>query len=953
MKRALAERAKQSAALPSSSGNGPLLQVPVQAPSMGSSSSGVGDPSSPRTKPLSSDAYKQDHGRPLKIPRRADAGPEVTNSIGSKHSSTGSPTSALSQAASAMQSESRGANNDVVRQRAEAVPSSNPPVKSRSAAAANRSATPSSSVPSSAGMKRQRPSSQPRVPYPVPSDDEAEDNQQNSFFLKHQNRALASELKSLQHQLTLLEDEREYRRNQCRIASQALNSLQATWTQMETELQQPQQALARPADRDAASYVQQDGPMSTGNGSKVEIVGALFDALAALATTPPPDNLGQDNGEQEEDDDDDDENDEEGRPQRRRNGNYELDPAEKQQLDDLSNISWNILQRANTLEEWIRSVLQKMTSTASAAADGDKGGVSLSSDQRALIKEVGVLRGQSREYKIQIAELAKARDDTAKSERKVRRSIYRLSTGRVKIEQVLKDMDKGDEDGTLAAEARMEAMMEEKGTVSSSSQFDATANTSHDDQMCGVKSESGDPAEMHRVRSQLEELERQLGARDTSIEELQSRLTEKEQRINLLCSKEISDADAEKVEDHQKTQKRLEQVEAELADVQERLKETRENWAKARGDANHALKTLDELHAKQEKRWAELTCVGDQADNNSDEINIPLNVESVDQARKIIELDHKLKQALENVRQADSVRQNLKEALAMNSALQGKLDEIKGKYAALQAGRSNSSSNKSSSESTNHSSSREKSSERSESSSKSEKLHRENRRMRKEIAALSASKDSAKAKLERVEKERDLLNETNSRLLRQSAEKDDMNAKSLSTILHLKNMTDSLTEGKKSLEQQLKSSGQLALAARLATNSKAKVAEEVVKEKKALEEKLRECEERNQSLKKELESTVSEWSQADTNISSLNSQLSKARKRSDELVSEMEREQRERRKLQDSLDVAVKKAGDATEKLNEMSKRDAANGGGGGGGSSFTVDQLNTQVQAYVLQALC
>jgi chromosome segregation ATPase len=201
---------------------------------------------------------------------------------------------------------------------------------------------------------------------------------------------------------------------------------------------------------------------------------------------------------------------------------------------------------------------------------------------------------------------------------------------------------------------------------------------------------------------------------------------------------------------HQQAQKRLEQLESELADLQERLRETRDHWAKARGDADIALKTLDDLQTKQKKRWAELTGVSDQAEN-SDAIDIPLSVEPVEQARKIIELDHKLKQALENVRQADAVRQNLKEALAMNSTLQGKLDEIKGKYAALQAGRSNSASNSksSSTEATNHvsGSSRDKP-EKAESSSKSEKLHRENRRMRKEMAALSASKDAAKAKLE-------------------------------------------------------------------------------------------------------------------------------------------------------------------------------------------------------------
>lgn len=216
----------------------------------------------------------------------------------------------------------------------------------------------------------------------------------------------------------------------------------------------------------------------------------------------------------------------------------------------------------------------------------------------------------------------------------------------------------------------------------------------------------------------------------------------------------MSEDDSEKALLHQKSQQRLEQIEKELSLVKDKLKETRENWAKARGDAEAAIKALEDLQTKQKKRWAELTGVSEQSEA-AEEINLPIHTEPKEQALKIIELDHKLKQALENVRQADAVRQNLKEALSMNTALQGKLEEIKGKYAALQAGRSNSSSNsKSAADATNHGSSSSKTSDRPESSGKpeksekSEKMHREHRRMRKELAALSASKDAAKSKLE-------------------------------------------------------------------------------------------------------------------------------------------------------------------------------------------------------------
>ena len=65
-----------------------------------------------------------------------------------------------------------------------------------------------------------------------------------------------------------------------------------------------------------------------------------------------------------------------------------------------------------------------------------------------------------------------------------------------------------------------------------------------------------------------------------------------------------------------------------------------------------------------------------------------------------MQLQHKLSQALENVRKAESTRENLKVALSMNASLQSKLDEVKAKYAAVQASRSSSTSSSWSSSST-------------------------------------------------------------------------------------------------------------------------------------------------------------------------------------------------------------------------------------------------------------
>jgi hypothetical protein len=72
---------------------------------------------------------------------------------------------------------------------------------------------------------------------------------------------------------------------------------------------------------------------------------------------------------------------------------------------------------------------------------------------------------------------------------------------------------------------------------------------------------------------------------------------------------------------------------------------------------------------------------------------------------------------------------------------------------------------------------------------------------------------------------------TNARLLKQSSDKDDMNAKSLSTILHLKQRNEELEKENDIVKQKAQAAQQLSLAARLASNAKDRVGEEALKEK--------------------------------------------------------------------------------------------------------------------------
>lgn len=234
---------------------------------------------------------------------------------------------------------------------------------------------------------------------------------------------------------------------------------------------------------------------------------------------------------------------------------------------------------------------------------------------------------------------------------------------------------------------------------------------------------------------------------------------ENSKRINALSLQKSSDRTSISEQDvrssslYTDTATRLVTSERQLKELQARMEKVMEKYATAKGDAELATKSLDEHIANFKKRWAELAGVGnkdgedfddlyDDAQNNSKKKeNGASLLDSAAQAKRIVELEHKLQQALENVRQADLVRVSLTEAQSMNDTLLQQLEEIKGKYASVMAGRT---SNRSATETTP--SSKEKSPNAPVSAEKAEKLYKDNRKLKKELEATIQSKQSAKAK---------------------------------------------------------------------------------------------------------------------------------------------------------------------------------------------------------------
>ena len=97
-----------------------------------------------------------------------------------------------------------------------------------------------------------------------------------------------------------------------------------------------------------------------------------------------------------------------------------------------------------------------------------------------------------------------------------------------------------------------------------------------------------------------------------------------------------------------------------------------------------------------------------------------------------------------------------------------------------------------------------------------------------------------------------------------------MNAKSLSTILHLKSTTEKLVGEHDHLETQI---SQLALAARLATNAKDRVSEELLKEKNSLDLRRIALEGQLRTTEAEFHRVSIQWANASITISSKDTEL--------------------------------------------------------------------------------
>jgi len=583
-----------------------------------------------------------------------------------------------------------------------------------------------------------------------------------------------------------------------------------------------------------------------------------------------------------------------------------------------------------------------------------------------LHKQIATLQTTCSKLEDRVKELVKARDEANVLEQRVRKGLYRLASGRMKIGEVLKTMDKEGSSPLDLDDVKPKALpltvvstsiKDEPSAAIPGAKIPATITL--DGKIMGMD-------DVLKMKKEIVDLGLVAELREKQITELLKEKEACEKRINELLTKDadlevkrgtcISDDDVKLSAIYIGISSKLSATEREVQGLKKDLVSVKNRWGVTKGNLELARKTVNDLTEKHYRRLRELAGepdadADDELYDNTSTIITNGEKQHIQNAKKFIELEHKLKHALDNVRQAEAIRMSLTESNLMNEELQNKLEELRAKNSSLLATKAEArtksvDSYSFSSTNTSHKQSKEAPTHR-DSSSSSISMQEKMRSMKKQLSAAMNSKDQAKGKQERAEKERDILSKTNARLMKQIHEKDDMNAKSLSTILHLKQLSEQLVEQKDILEKKLKGTQQLEIAARLAANAKERVEEEATREMETYQNEVKQVKVTLESSIKEKEEFYRLLTESKAKVVTVTDNLSLIRNRCDELVNSSTINETERKKLNEALAIAKNETDEATKKA-KLVVVDSASPSGRGKGSKFENNFSNEDLSKLV-----
>lgn len=182
-----------------------------------------------------------------------------------------------------------------------------------------------------------------------------------------------------------------------------------------------------------------------------------------------------------------------------------MDAAVETQLRDMKQAASMISQRSTVLQKWLWTLLRRVNSSERYE----------SLVERAELEgQVATLKSQCRDLEARITELANTRDEAVASDRRVRRGLYRLAAGRMKLDEVLKAVEDDDKDGAaaiMAMEVANEASNEQP--VSSSTAIDAVGGDPEEGEVV-------DGAQVVSLKKQLQDLQEIANSRESQIEQV-------------------------------------------------------------------------------------------------------------------------------------------------------------------------------------------------------------------------------------------------------------------------------------------------------------------------------------------------------------------------------------------------------------------------------------------------
>ena len=477
MKRALAERAKQSG-LPN--GVGTATNRPIQEKSM-----------------PSSHVAPSANGHIASVPAAAEASTNTANHSSRSNSSSSSSSSSIPKKPFVPKPQTTLSSSQPP-QKVSEVQVKKPLASLKTKMSQVRSPRNASASP--------RPKKRARESLVKLEEEDEDDSNKTSFYLRHQNRALASELRLAKYQLTRLEREREHRRGQCLQAVESLNDLYIRWKTVEVALEHQKKNPKTIKIKIPSS----DAPLSTGSGQSVEWIGALMNSLTRIGTAKASrlqtkGNFGGANGK-------------EGKPENGEMNTVKIDADAQEQVDsqdeaealedeeclgNIMNVAEKMSERFSLLQSWISALLQNLDKS-NVPINGQMHGQSWS-PPTTLELQNQVARVEAENITLQelVKELTRSRDEMVESDRRVRRGLYRLAAGRVKLKEVLKAVANADEDKESAA-----AWME-------TSTAGASKPSAPSQEMEDTKVEKGGDDKSPISSKEIEQLKKQLADLDT------------------------------------------------------------------------------------------------------------------------------------------------------------------------------------------------------------------------------------------------------------------------------------------------------------------------------------------------------------------------------------------------------------------------------------------------------